>query len=72
MFRKVISMLRSVISMIAGLFANKGTNQVKDHFKREEMVPSFYLPNGGGSFEGAQEARRKNRRNKIVRRNRGR
>lgn len=61
-------MLRHLISMVAGLFATN--NKVQTMKATTYMVPSFYIPKG--SFEGAQEMRRKNRRNKIVRRNRDR
>lgn len=35
-----------------------------------EIRPAFFIPQGG-SFEGAQVARRKNRRAKIIRRRSG-
>lgn len=68
-------MLRTFVAAVASLLHSPKTKtttaQIKLSTVQPDITPAFYIPNSrSGSFEGAQEARKKNRRAKVVRRSR--
>jgi len=68
-------MLRHIVAAVASLLhgpkTKASTAQIKLTNVQPDITPAFHIPNSSmGSFEGAQEARRKNRRNKVIRRRR--
>lgn len=66
-------MLRNIVAAAAALLGfQKAKAKVRSQTLTAipEVHPAFFIPQGG-SFEGAQIARRKNRRAKIIRRRSG-
>lgn len=68
-------MLRHIVAAVASLLHQPGKATAKLNTKltgvQPDITPAFYIPSSNqGSFEGAQKARRKNRRNKVIRRQR--